>query len=161
MFLCFCFFSHAQERTLRFMIDGGTDINKFATFDWSGRVGVGMEYDRRYFVGFTTGVTKFQEHPHMYIPVAAKLMATFPTESNVVPIIQLEPGYGFYNEQVKVDNKDYTMGGGFYLYAGVGAGLARESNTYFITAGFGNFAFSGIPYQFIHHRITVRVGIVF
>jgi hypothetical protein len=123
----------------------------------SARLSGGVNLKNLALVGIGVGVTKFKEFKKVYVPVFGTITVADFTK-RVSPLVVLEPGYGIYNEKIRVGNSTLTREGGFTFFGGGGVAIAASSKANlsfsvgyayygFNTAGI-NSSVKGVGFQF-------------
>lgn len=123
----------------------------------SGRLSGGANLQNFALIGIGVGVTKIKEMGKLYVPVFGTItIADF--SKKVSPLVVAEPGYGIYNEKVRLGTRTVTREGGFTFFGGGGAAIAANSKANisfsigysvysFNTAGI-NSSIKGIGFRF-------------
>ena len=92
----------------------------------SGRLSGGANLKNFALVGIGVGIAKIKELPKLYIPVFGTItIADF--SKHISPLVVAEPGYGIYNEKVRLGNRTITREGGFTFFGGGGVAVAATS----------------------------------
>ena len=92
----------------------------------SGRLSGGVKLNNIALLGIGIGVTKFKEFKKIYVPVFGTItVADF--SKKLSPLVVFEPGYGIYNEKLKIGNRSVTREGGFTFFGGGGVAVAATS----------------------------------
>ena len=98
-----------------------------------GRLSGGANLKNFALVGIGLGVTRIKEYKKLYVPVFGTItIADF--SKKVSPLVVAEPGYGIYNEKVRIGNNTVEREGGFTFFGGGGVAVAATSK--------GNLSFS-------------------
>jgi hypothetical protein len=91
-----------------------------------GRLSAGANLKNFALVGIGVGVTKIKEFRKLYVPVFGTItIADF--SKKVSPLVVAEPGYGIYNEKVRIGNRTVEREGGFTFFGGGGVAVAATS----------------------------------
>jgi hypothetical protein len=156
--LLFAITTMAQRRSRGFL--SGTfqvDAPEYYKPVISARLSGGINLKNLALVGIGVGVTKFKEFKKVYVPVFGTITVADFTK-RVSPLVVLEPGYGIYNEKIRVGNSTLTREGGFTFFGGGGVAIAASSKANlsfsvgyayygFNTAGI-NSSVKGVGFQF-------------
>jgi hypothetical protein len=134
-----------------FDVQAGMDFPKAYRQSFSGRISAGPRFDSTFAAGFGAGVTKLHGLTGILLPVFANFIITPYSNSKIYPLVTLQPGYGFYNQEI--NNVEVT--GGFTFYGGVGIG-SRGGNA---TVGYGIHTLTINKEAVRHNGFSFRLGV--
>jgi opacity protein-like surface antigen len=107
----------------------------------SARLSGGVNVSNLALIGIGVGVTKFNEFKKVYVPVFGTITVADFTK-RISPLVVLEPGYGIYNEKVRVGTRTVTREGGFTFFGGGGVAIAASSKANIsLSVGYAHYGF--------------------
>jgi hypothetical protein len=108
----------------------------------SARLSGGAKLNNLVLLGIGVGVTKFKEFKKVYVPVFGTITVADFTK-RISPLVVLEPGYGIYDEKVRLGNRTVTREGGFTFFGGGGIAIAAtpKANLSF-SVGYAYYGFN-------------------
>ena len=161
-FLFLPFLGQAQSRDTYVGLDGavyfGRGYDPAPGFHLSGNAGIG----KGMYLGAQLGLVHFRDLGGAYLPAHLKFSFLPAGRSGrAVPIVLLEPGYGFYDRKYRAGNGWYRRKGGFTFFAGVGAAFATRSKARpVLTLGYSRFDFKDPGYRFTRDAFGLRFGVM-
>ncbi len=125
-------------------------------FHLSGNAGIG----KGMYLGAQLGLVHFRDQGGAYLPTQLKFSFLPAGRSGrAVPVLYLEPGYGFYDRKYRVGNENYRRKGGFTFFAGIGAAFATRSKARpVLTVGYSRFDFHNPGYTYTRDAFGIRFG---
>ena len=156
------FWAQAQSRDTYVGLDGalyfGRGYDPAPGFHLSGNAGIG----KGMYLGAQVGLVHFRDLGGAYLPAQLKFSFMPAGQSGrAVPIVLLEPGYGFYDRKYRYGNGWYRRKGGFTFFAGVGAAFATRSKARpVLTLGYSRFDFRDRDYRFSRDAFGLRFGVM-
>ena len=108
----------------------------------SARLSGGVNLKNLALIGIGVGITKFKEFKKVYVPVFGTItVADF--SKRVSPLVVLEPGYGIYNEKVRIGTRTVKREGGFTFFGGGGVAIAATSKANLsFSVGYAHYYFN-------------------
>lgn len=144
IFSLFIFQVCFAQRSSRSFISGTVQVDAPEHYKpvVSARLSGGVNLKNLALVGFGIGITKFKEFSKLYVPVFGTVtIADF--SKRVSPLVVLEPGYGIYNEKIRLGNRTVTREGGFTFFGGGGVALAASSKANLsFSVGYAHYGFT-------------------
>lgn len=108
----------------------------------SARLSGGANLRNLALIGIGVGVTKFKEFKKVYVPVFGTITVADFTK-RVSPLVVLEPGYGIYNEKLRIGTRNVTREGGFTFFGGGGVAIAATSKANLsLSVGYAHYNFN-------------------